>query len=139
MRGSEMRGSEMRGSDVRVSSTFLWRCLVIVASLIWLVTPAHAQPANDFLPAEPATSLDVPYPQQAKGDATVVLELSVSDTGAVRSVRVVRGDEPFATAAKDQASNWKFKPATSAGTPIGSTFQTEVTFHDPNGTPTEVT
>ncbi|MFI5298420.1 MAG: TonB family protein [Polyangiales bacterium] len=77
------------------------------------------------------TEVAVDYPRDGTGDAVVVVELLIGPDGAVQSVTVVRGDEPFATAAATNAKAWKFDPATRDGVPIKSRIPFTVTFTAP--------
>ena len=58
---------------------------------------------DDAIPPRPKTSNAIPpYPQDARADGrtgVVVLEIVVLADGSVDKVRVVRGDEPFASTA----------------------------------------
>ncbi len=117
---------------------FLRSSVVAIACGVVFVAaarPAFAQPADDLVPAhfEGAAGArpSIPYPSDGKGDATVVLRLSIDDDGSVASAAVVRGDEPFATAARKAAIGWRFEPATKGGARVGSKLDFEVSFVDP--------
>lgn len=60
------------------------------------------------------------YPDAArkKGlEAEVVLKIKISARGEVVAVEVLRGDEPFASAAKTAVKTWRYAPATVDGKP----------------------
>jgi periplasmic protein TonB len=87
---------------------------------------------DDAIPPRPKSSNAIPpYPQDARADGrtgVVVLEIVVLADGSVDKVRVVRGDEPFATTAVNTVKTWKYEPARFKGQPI-SVFKTfQVTF-----------
>ena len=87
---------------------------------------------DDAIPPRPKTSNAIPpYPQDARADGrtgVVVLEIVVLADGSVDKVRVVRGDEPFASTAVNTVKTWKYEPARFKGQPI-SVFKTfQVTF-----------
>ena len=87
---------------------------------------------DDAIPPRPKSSNAIPpYPQDARADGrtgVVVLEIVVLADGSVDKVRVVRGDEPFASTAVNTVKTWKYEPARFKGQPI-SVFKTfQVTF-----------
>jgi TonB family protein len=74
---------------------------------------------------------DVPYPDGAKGDASVVLELQIDDKGEVASAHVETGDEPFASRALEGVKKFRFEPATRDGAPIKARIRYKLTFTEP--------
>lgn len=78
---------------------------------------------------------EVVYPEGAEGDAEVVLVLVIARDGRVRGVDVERGEEPFASAAKQAAMTWQFTPATRGGEPIAAKIRFAVTFRAPAPAP----
>jgi protein TonB len=87
---------------------------------------------DDAIPPRPKSSNVIPpYPEEARADGrtgVVVLEIVILADGSVDRVRVVRGDEPFASAAVAAVKAWKYEPARFKGQPI-SVFRTfSVTF-----------
>src|SRR5262249_14388744 len=72
--------------------------------------PALAEPT--IVPPRMTSSQDVAYPENAKGDAEVILAITVEKDGTVRSATAESGPEPFASAAADAALSWRFEPAT---------------------------
>ncbi|HYP77895.1 MAG TPA: TonB-dependent receptor [Polyangiaceae bacterium] len=95
-------------------------------------TPANSAitPANSELqPPVPISSTDVPYPESADGDATVLLELIVEKDGSVSSATVVEGVEPFAERARSTALTWRFTPAQRDHQPIKARIRARVLFH----------
>lgn len=75
------------------------------------------------------------YPEGAHGDADVILVLVIGRDGAVRSVDIDRGEEPFASAAKAAAMTWRFSPGTRGGEPINAKIKMVITFHAPKPAP----
>ena len=69
-----------------------------------------------------------PYPENAHGDSVVVLELVVERDGSVGEIRVVRGDDPFASAALAAAKLWRFDAARRDEQPIAARIRIEVRF-----------
>jgi TonB family protein len=109
-----------------------------IASLAFALVvsvPAFAQPAPTPTPLEgvlaPKLISDstVSYPEGAKGDARVVLTITVGVDGVVRDVAAAERNEPFSTLAEAAAVQWRFEPATRAGKPIAAKIRMEVLFH----------
>lgn len=101
---------------------------------------AAAQPAAaapKLVPPKLVHAPDVPYPASATGDAEIVLELLIDETGAVAAVRVESGDEPFAAQAAESARSFRFQPATRDGAPMKAKIRYKVTFKQPAAPPPE--
>jgi len=105
-------------------------------------TPLHAMAR----PAAPQPELVLPridpmpevaYPDGAEGDAEVVLVLVIARDGRVRSVEVERGEEPFASTAKQAATAFQFTPAMRGGKPITAKIRFAITFRAPPPEPAE--
>jgi TonB-dependent Receptor Plug Domain/Gram-negative bacterial TonB protein C-terminal len=92
--------------------------------------PANSAP-SDLTPPSLISEADVPYPEGARGDALVVLMLTIGRDGAVEAVRATEGDEPFATVATAAAAKWKFEPARRQGQPVAARIRFEVQFREP--------
>ena len=61
------------------------------------------------------------YPQEARATGKtgmVVLKIVILADGTVANVQVLRGDEPFVTAALDTVKRWKYEPARFKGQAI---------------------
>src|SRR5262249_47113573 len=92
---------------------------------------ASAQSTRDgpaVVPPRLKDPAQVPYPEGAHGDASVVLILTVDKDGTVRSVEIASGDEPFASAAKQAAARLRFSPATREGKPVAARIRFPATF-----------
>jgi periplasmic protein TonB len=74
------------------------------------------------IPAEPDGSNATPeFPEaaRAKGvEGLVILKIVVSETGAVKDVQVMKGEEPFVAAALAAVKTWRYRPASFQGAPI---------------------
>ena len=66
---------------------------------------------DQFVPAQYRGGSLPPIPFQAVGGGEVVLELSVSSSGAVSSVRILRATPPFTDVLDQAARRWQFAPA----------------------------
>jgi TonB family protein len=77
---------------------------------------------EDAIPPKPFASNPKPlYPQEAKRQglqSTVMLKVIINSLGNVGKVEVLRGDEPFASAAVKAVKKWKYKPAYYKNKPI---------------------
>ncbi|MEJ7735531.1 MAG: TonB family protein, partial [Polyangiaceae bacterium] len=90
---------------------------------------AAAQPqAAAVVPPRVERVTQVPYPPGGEGNASVVLVLTIDKDGSVRSAEVERGDEPFATVAREAASAWRFTPASRDGAPVAARIRYQVEF-----------
>jgi TonB family protein len=117
----------------RLPLCLLVPALVLAAPRALAQQPAPPVPAVPvaIVPPQPLTPLHADYPAGAKGDAEVVLAIVIDRTGAVGSVRVVNGDEPFGAAAVAAAPGWRFEPATRDGVPFAVTRKVLIRFTAP--------
>jgi protein TonB len=87
---------------------------------------------GDAIPPKPLKTNATPrYPEQARADGktgAVVLEIVVLADGTVGTVKVVRGEEPFAGAAVETVKKWRYEPARYKGLPISVYRTFQVTF-----------
>jgi len=87
---------------------------------------------DDAIPPHPKSGNAVPaYPQSARTDGrtgVVVLEILVLADGSVDHVKVVRGDEPFASASVAAVKTWRYEPARYKGQPISVHRTFQITF-----------
>jgi len=87
---------------------------------------------EDAIPPKPMKTNAIPqYPQQARADGktgAVVLEIVVLADGTVGNVKIVRGEEPFASAAVETVKTWRYEPARYKGLPISVYRTFQVTF-----------
>ena len=77
---------------------------------------------EDAEPPMPAKSNTVPtYPQEARAagrTGTVILKVVILADGRVADVQVMRGEEPFVSAAVHAVKGWRYEPARYKGQPI---------------------
>jgi periplasmic protein TonB len=85
---------------------------------------AGVRPINlpeNATPPEPLSSnADPEFPAEAKAtgkEGLVILKIVVDAEGEVIQVKVMRGDEPFVTAAVSAVKTWRYKPALVEGQP----------------------
>src|SRR6478752_9098783 len=106
--------------------------------------PTPAPSAAPVLPAPPlppvivmpkALSTPLEYPEGAKAEATVALELTLTVSGDVTVAVAIEGDEPFTSSAVTAAKAWKFEPATRDGKAIAAKIRFLVRFVPPRDVP----
>jgi len=77
---------------------------------------------EDAEPPTPARTNAVPaYPQEARASGrtgTVILKIVILADGTVANVQVLRGDEPFVSAAVEAVKHWRYEPAHYKGQAI---------------------
>ncbi len=107
---------------------------ILTVLLVLLTWPSAAraqptgEPPSEVVPPQAADVPDVPYPDGAEGDAEVILVLVVDADGSVRSAEVQTGDEPFASAAREASTSWRFTPATRNDKPVAAKIRFRVSF-----------
>lgn len=82
---------------------------------------AIALPEEADPPMPAGSNVVPPYPQEARAagkTGTVVLKVIILADGNVAKVEVLRGDEPFVSAALSTVKSWKYTPARYKGHPI---------------------
>jgi protein TonB len=81
--------------------------------------------------AERALLMDQPaiaYPANAKGQATVVLQVLIGRDGTVQDAKFLQGSLAFARAAIDGVKQWKFKPYSMNGRAVSVQIQLTMSF-----------
>jgi TonB family protein len=80
----------------------------------------------------PEDSNEAPaYPEEARSrgrEGVVVLRVGVSVRGTVQAVELVKGEEPFGSAAAAAARRWRYRPATLDGQPLATSLIVRVPF-----------
>src|SRR5882672_10534791 len=119
------------------------RCLAVsllVEALVGTAPDAAAQtpsgatttaprPPTDVVPPKLLSDAKVAYPSGGKGDAMVVLRLTVNADGTVRRALPEETNEPFSSQAAGAALDWIFEPARRNGQAISANIRFEVAFH----------
>ena len=107
----------------------VWIALALIISWTPYAVAQSSPPA--LTPPRITSEEKVPYPESARGDAVVVLELLIDVTGSVKEAKVVDGEEPFATAARDAAIRWNFVPARRGELNVAARVRMRIEFHPP--------
>jgi protein TonB len=82
---------------------------------------AIALPEDAVAPTPLASNAIPPYPTEARASGktgTVVLKVVILADGSVAEVEVMRGEEPFVSAAVAAVKTWRYEPARHQGQPI---------------------
>jgi protein TonB len=128
---SEDRGVAAVGDDGKGDAAGL-EGGVTAGGVVGGVAGGAIQLPQDAVPPKPVSTNRIPtYPEEARADGrtgAVVLEIVVLANGTVGTVRVVRGDEPFASAAVETVKSWRYEPARYKGLPISVYRTFQVTF-----------
>lgn len=85
-----------------------------------------------FDPPVVTSVVDAAYPLQSVASGTVVLEVSLDDTGAISDVRVVRAIPSLTEPAERSVRQWRFQPAKLDGKPVASKVPVAFSFVPPN-------
>ncbi len=105
-------------------------CALLVLALAWTSAETAQAQAGELTPPLPITSTHVEPPSGARGDATVLLELTIDVHGVVTAARVLSGEEPYASHAKEASLTWRFRPALRGEKPVASRVRFQVQFTD---------
>ncbi len=92
--------------------------------------PIHL-PEDAKPPVEWTSNTRPEFPQSARAagrEGQVILKLVVTETGQVRDVKVLRGEEPFVSAAVRAVSTWRYEPALLEGRPVAVYRMVKVPF-----------
>jgi TonB family protein len=104
------------GPDILVAGVFRSPALLELSNLSAPPSAAIAPPVLPF-PVEWARPA---YPPMGTGDAVVIVELRVGETGGIRGATVVRSAPGFDASAVDAAWQWRFRPAVRDGRPVST-------------------
>ena len=78
--------------------------------------PEEAEPPE---PDDGNMPPEYPEDMRVKGmQADVIMKIGVGEDGRVVSITVMRGEEPFVSAAVNAVRTWRYSPATLDGEPI---------------------
>src|SRR5689334_1725788 len=120
----------------RGSARAPWVLLSVVLALVLpSVAAAQGSPARaaerEITPPKPLSELTAVYPEQASGDTTVVLTLTVEADGSVSRVTADTASEPFASQAVKAAQAFRFQPAMRGGVAVRARIRIKIEFRAP--------
>jgi outer membrane biosynthesis protein TonB len=96
--------------------------------------PASTDSAEHNSPdgsALPVVTVESEYPSEAKTQSSVILYAAIDEHGQLDSVKVLRGLEPFTSAAIAALHQWRFVPAKHLGANVASPVIVVFTFAQP--------
>jgi protein TonB len=94
------------------------------------VAAERVQMASDSAPVVPR-SVELPYPllaRQMKVQGSVLLQAFIGADGVVRDLRVLSGPPILASAAREAARGWRFRPYLQHGQPVETQATIAVNF-----------
>lgn len=94
--------------------------LVLMTGFSLAHLPGQRSAAPAFKSAHVVSATDVPYPKQSIAIGTVVLEVTISETGQVENVLPIREIDSLTEVATDSVKNWQFTSASLDGKPMRS-------------------
>jgi TonB family protein len=127
---------------MRIRVRFSWAALLVVLATLFATTQLRAQAAaadserapnaspSEIVPPKPL-STPLAYPEDATGQATVVLELTLDAQGAVTDARALSGEAPFRDTALSAVASWRFTPTLRGGRPVAARIRYSVQFTPP--------
>lgn len=95
------------------------------------ISKQRNQEAPRFVAPAVVSVADVTYPLQSIASGTVVLEVSLDETGNITDVRVVRGIPSLTEPAEQSVRQWKFQQAELDGKPVPSKIPVAFSFVPP--------
>ena len=95
------------------------------------VSKQRKQEAPRFVAPAVVSVVDATYPLQSIASGTVVLEVSLDETGNITDVRVVREIPSLNEPAEQSVRQWKFHPAELDGKPVPSKVPVAFSFVPP--------
>jgi TonB family protein len=113
------------------------RLLGILAAFslfLGLAVPARSQGEESprFEPIQVVSAEAPPgYPATSIAEGTVILEVTVDESGKIGAVKVIHGIASLTEDAEQTVRNWKFKPATLDGKPVTSTLMAAFSYARP--------
>jgi periplasmic protein TonB len=110
----------------------IWAFMLVTATEIGIPQQRAEQALPPFDPPTVTKVAEAVYPLQSVVSGTVVLEVSLDDTGKIADVRVVRGIPVLTEPAERSVRQWKFQPAKLDGKAVASKVPVAFSFVPPN-------
>ncbi len=110
------------------------RLSLITATVVALgasIALAQTGKATEYEPPRVVATVDANYPPTSIAGGTVVLNVSLNETGAITKIDVVRDIPSLTVAAEGAVRQWKFAPAQWNGQPVASIVTVAVSFTRP--------
>jgi TonB family protein len=106
-------------------------CFLGLILELWAAQARHGSAPVRFDAASVVSSVEAAYPVHSVASGTVVLELTLDETGEITEVRVVHGIPSLTEPAERSARKWKFHPAQFEGKPVQSKIAIAFSFVPP--------
>ncbi len=87
--------------------------------------------APRFKPIQVVSTVKARYPATSIAAGTVILEVTVGESGAIEKIKVIHGIPSLTEEAERSVRQWKFKPAQLDGKPVASPMVASFTFNRP--------
>ena len=129
----------LQHTNSRAAIVFIFRPPDLFAAPSIDITPTVKRQVDH--PAYPVRMTDPGYPINSVGEGTVVVELQVAASGAVKEARVVTDSAGLAIHAEQAVRSWRFEPAVRDGVATVGTVIVVASFLRPalnNAPPTAV-
>jgi protein TonB len=108
--------------------TGLFMCLALLS----VTMSAGGQKASrDFQPPQVISTVEPFYPANTVAGGTVVLKVTVSFSGEIEDVLVLREAKGFTQQAVEAVRKWKFAPAKLDGKPVTASIPVAFSFSQP--------
>ena len=101
--------------------------LTLCTGLFSRQKPCEAMPLR-FEPAEVVSTANTYYPPLSVAFGTVVLQLTIGESGEIEEIKVLRHIPSLTEEAMRSVKKWKFKPAALDGKPVRSKMAAAFTF-----------
>jgi Gram-negative bacterial TonB protein C-terminal len=90
-----------------------------------------SEPSAGDGPPQPMTITDPGYPVQSAAEGVVILQLQIDSRGRVQKTDIVRDVPSLTSTAAHAVSQWRFGPATHAGSSVPGTAIVAISFLRP--------
>jgi len=100
--------------------------LALAATLAPAQLPEVREPR--FEPAEVVSTVEPRYPAKSIATGTVILQVSLNETGAIEQVKVLKHVASLTAEAERAVRHWSFRPARLNGRPVRSSLAVAFTF-----------
>ena len=110
------------------------RMVILIAVLSLAAITAAQRPeraAPRFEPAEVVSTAELYYPPNSVGFGTVVLAVTLDESGAIENVKVIKDIKSLTPEAEKCVRKWSFRPARLGGRPVPTIVPVAFTFNNP--------
>jgi TonB family protein len=108
-----------------------WICILGIAITLGAAQQGEKQAKRRFEPPSVVTATEAVYPLQSVVSGTVVLEVTLDESGKITATRVVRGIASLTESAERSVKQWTFQAAKLDGKPVSSRIVVAFSFVPP--------